>query len=111
MNCWEKTPHEVEEMLGTSIKRGLSSDVAEKRLQQQGKNTLHYDKNKKGLLYRFFAQLNDFMVIVLISASVVSFLPQNYNKALYQWRKGFYGFCNYITDCMCKCYIRHDTGK
>ena len=73
MNCWEKTPHEVEEILGTSIKRGLSSDVAEKRLQQQGKNTLHYDKNKKGLLYRFFAQLNDFMVIVLISASVVSF--------------------------------------
>ena len=73
MNCWEKTPQEVEEMLGTSIKKGLSSDVAEKRLQQQGKNTLHYDKNKKGLLYRFFAQLNDFMVIVLISASVVSF--------------------------------------
>lgn len=73
MNCWEKTPQEVEEMLGTSIKKGLSSDVAEKRLQQQGKNTLHYDKNKKGLVYRFFAQLNDFMVIVLISASVVSF--------------------------------------
>ena len=39
MNCWEKTPQEVEEMLGTSIKKGLSSDVAEKRLQQQGKNT------------------------------------------------------------------------
>ena len=73
MNCWEKTPQEVEEMLGTSIKKGLSSDVAEKRLQQQGKNTLHYEGNKKGLVYRFFAQLNDFMVIVLISASVVSF--------------------------------------
>ena len=73
MNCWEKSTQEVEKALGTSTKKGLSKEVAQKRLEEQGKNTLYYEGNTKGLLARFFAQLNDFMVIVLISASVVSF--------------------------------------
>lgn len=73
MNCWEKSPQEIEKLLGTSIKKGLSTETAQKRLQEQGKNTLHYEGNKKGIFYRFLEQLNDFMVIVLISASVVSF--------------------------------------
>ena len=79
MNDWEKSPREIEKMLGTSIKQGLSFEVAEKRLQEQGKNTLHYEGNQKGLFARFFAQLNDFMVIVLISASVVSFVVSYLN--------------------------------
>ncbi len=79
MNDWEKSPREIEKMLGTSIKQGLSFEVAEKRLQEQGKNTLHYEGNQKGLLSRFFAQLNDFMVIVLISASIVSFVVSYLN--------------------------------
>ena len=54
MNDWEKSPREIEKMLGTSIKQGLSFEVAEKRLQEQGKNTLHYEGNQKGLLKHSF---------------------------------------------------------
>ena len=73
MNCWEKNAQEVEKALGTSIRKGLSEEEAKKRLEEYGENTLSHEGKKKGLIARFFAQLNDFMVIVLICASAVSF--------------------------------------
>lgn len=79
MNCWEKSVREVEKTLETSTRRGLSQEEAKKRLEEYGENTLSYEGKKKSIVGRFFAQLNDFMVIVLICASAVSFVVSYIN--------------------------------
>ncbi len=56
--------------LGTS-QTGLTSDEAAARLERNGKNKLVEGK-KKSLLQRFFAQLADPMIIVLLVAALLS---------------------------------------
>lgn len=73
MNWWEKSLRDTERELQTNFSQGLSEEEAKHRLEQQGKNLLDYDEKQKSLLSRFFAQLNDFMVIVLIAAAAASF--------------------------------------
>ena len=65
------TSAEVEVELKTSRANGLTSDQAAIRLQQVGENSLKQQK-KESLLHRFFSQLKDFMVIILIVAAAVS---------------------------------------
>lgn len=74
MNWYGKSLKEIEKELNTSFDRGLSSSEAERRLEEYGENQLSHEGKKKGIIARFFAQLNDFMVIILISAAAVSFL-------------------------------------
>lgn len=64
---------EVEEELSTDYKNGLSEREADNRLEEQGENRLEYDRDRGGIIKRFLAQLNDFMVILLIIAAIVSF--------------------------------------
>ena len=52
---------------------GLSSKSAKERLQKFGPNELAAPK-KESLLQRFFAQFQDFMIVVLLCAAAVSFL-------------------------------------
>ncbi len=52
---------------------GLSSAEAGARLTEYGKNKLA-DKPQPPLILRFFAQFNDFMIIILLSAAAVSFV-------------------------------------
>ncbi|MGI6772819.1 MAG: calcium-translocating P-type ATPase, PMCA-type [Acutalibacteraceae bacterium] len=54
-----------------STEKGLSSKEAAKRLEQNGRNKLKEEK-KDPLIKRFFDQLKDPMLIILIIASVIS---------------------------------------
>ena len=69
---WETLrKEEVERKLGTNFKNGLTNDEVSKRQNQYGKNELENGK-KEGIIIKFFKQFNDFMIIILIMASIVS---------------------------------------
>lgn len=73
MNWHSKTAEETGLMLNTDTAYGLSYSEAEKRLEEYGENTIESSKKKKGIIGRFFAQLNDIMIIILLAASAASF--------------------------------------
>ena len=62
---------EVKQKLKTNYQYGLTNEEIEKRFQEYGENKLE-DKHKESLLVKFFKQFNDFMIIILIIASIVS---------------------------------------
>ena len=66
-----KDVNEVEQKLGTDLKKGLSSDEVAKRQEKYGFNELKAAK-KKTLLQRFLDQFKDFSIIILIIAAIVS---------------------------------------
>ena len=55
----------------TSINYGLNDEEVAKRKEKYGKNILK-DKPKENLIIRFLKQFNDFMIIILIIASIIS---------------------------------------
>ena len=50
---------------------GLTEDEASKRLEKYGANNLK-EKKKESLFIKFIKQFNDFMIIVLIIAAIIS---------------------------------------
>ena len=69
---WETLrKEEVLKELKTSQKEGLESEEAKQRQIQYGKNKLE-EKKKETFLVKFIKQFNDFMIIILIIASIVS---------------------------------------
>ncbi|NCU32062.1 MAG: ATPase, partial [Candidatus Moranbacteria bacterium] len=62
-----------------SSREGLPSEEAEKRLEENGKNKLDESK-KDSLLKRFFKQMADPMIIILIVAAVVSAITSSYSN-------------------------------
>lgn len=60
-----------------AVPEGLTSDEASKRLQKYGKNELAKPKGKS-LIRRFFEQLSDPMIIILLAAAVVSGITAAY---------------------------------
>lgn len=62
---------EVKQKLKTNYQYGLTSEEVEKRFQQYGENKLE-DKPKEKLVIKFLKQFKDFMIIILIIASIVS---------------------------------------
>lgn len=68
----DKTKEEILRILKTS-KEGLSSEEALRRLKNDGKNELK-EKKEKSLLKMFAGQLKDKMIIILLIASVLSFI-------------------------------------
>jgi len=62
---------EVENTIRTNISIGLTNEEAQSRLKQYGENKLD-DKKKETLFMKFIKQFNDFMIIILIAASVIS---------------------------------------
>mgnify|MGYP000796024175 FL=1 len=54
-----------------SSENGLSQSEAERRLAENGKNKLRESK-KDSLIKRFFAQLTDPMIIILLCAAAIS---------------------------------------
>ena len=69
---WETLrKEEVLKELKTSRKEGLSKLEVTERKQKCGKNKLQ-DKPKETLFVKFIKQFNDFMIIILIIASIVS---------------------------------------
>ncbi len=70
LNVYNETVEELYERLKTS-EIGLTEEEAKERLLQNGENKLT-EKKKKSNLVLFFEQFNDFMVILLIFASMFS---------------------------------------
>jgi len=70
MKHYYEQPETVLQEHGSGVD-GLSSSVAEERLSQNGKNKLAEAKHKSNMV-RFFEQMKDPMIIVLIVAAVIS---------------------------------------
>ena len=69
---WETLrKEEVLKSLETDRKYGITEEEASRRRQKYGKNKLQ-DKPKESMLKKFIKQFNDFMIIILIIASIVS---------------------------------------
>ncbi len=62
---------ETSRKLRINIHNGLSSEEVEKRKDKYGENKLDEQK-KESLLKRFIKQFNDFMIIILLLAAVIS---------------------------------------
>ncbi len=74
---WETLrKEEVLRKLETNSKYGLTQEEIKERHLKYGKNKLK-DKPKESLLIRFIKQFNDFMIIILIIASIVSAVVSN----------------------------------
>lgn len=67
----KKTYEEVSKDLKSDLRKGLSSDEAQKRLDEVGFNELE-GKKKTPLILRFLAQFKDTLIIILLIAALVS---------------------------------------
>ena len=78
------TPEEVYAKLNSSEK-GLTQDEAEARIARYGKNALDEGKSKSWM-QRFFAQMKDLMIIVLLFAALISaiiaIVEKNYTELI-----------------------------
>ncbi|MDR3240336.1 MAG: HAD-IC family P-type ATPase, partial [Clostridiales bacterium] len=70
-NFHNQTLEEVIERLGVSRENGLDASAAEQRLKEYGENKLQ-GKKSAGLLQQFLFQFKDFLVLILIAASIIS---------------------------------------
>jgi len=68
---WILDIDEVSSNLKTDVNNGLSTEEAKKRLEKYGPNNLS-EKNKRTVLSMLLDQFKDYMVIILIIASIVS---------------------------------------
>lgn len=62
---------ELKHKLKTNYQYGLTADDVSRHFQEYGENKLD-DTPKESLIIKFFKQFNDFMIIILIIASIVS---------------------------------------
>jgi len=65
--------NEVEKKIGTNINYGLKEKQIEERKIKYGKNQLEEQK-KKSIIKKFLEQFNDFMIIILIIAAIISMI-------------------------------------
>ncbi|QAY65509.1 calcium-translocating P-type ATPase, SERCA-type [Paenibacillus protaetiae] len=72
---------ELQEQLGTSLEKGLTDAQASERLQRDGRNELTEGKRVSPILL-FLNQFKDFMVLVLIGATLISGLLGEYLDAI-----------------------------
>ena len=70
---YDKSTEEVARRLKTNTRIGLAETEVEKRKIEFGKNKLNEQK-KESIFIKFIKQFNDFMIIILIIASIVSAL-------------------------------------
>ncbi|SET84509.1 Ca2+-transporting ATPase [Salinibacillus kushneri] len=81
MKWYTKNQAEIEEKLQTDMRFGLTEKQAYNRLQQQGENTIA-DQEKISRFYLFVQQFKDFMVLVLLGATLISGLLGEYIDAI-----------------------------
>ena len=74
------TSEEISHQLKTHLENGLSPEEAEARLQQYGPNQLAEGK-QPGLLSKIIAQLNNFVIWLLIAAAIISAVVGDYVEA------------------------------
>lgn len=78
---YQQSVNEVRQVLNTSVETGLTSLEAKKRLEQYGPNELTHKKGP-GIFQMFLEQLKDYMIIILIIASIVSILVGEYTDSI-----------------------------
>jgi Ca2+-transporting ATPase len=82
VNNWHtKSVANVAQMLQTDVRAGLPSQEAQSRLEQQGYNEL-VERPRPGFLRRLWGQLTNFLVIVLLVASLISVVIGEYTDAI-----------------------------
>lgn len=69
---------EVSKKLKTNINIGLSEEEAQKRFERYGPNNLK-EKKKESTFVKFIKQFNDFMIITLIIAAIISAVVSKLN--------------------------------
>lgn len=69
---------EVSKKLKTNINIGLSGEEAQKRFERYGPNNLK-EKEKESIFVKFIKQFNDFMIITLIIAAIISAVVSKLN--------------------------------
>ena len=69
---------EIAKNLKTNINIGLPDDEAQKRFERYGPNNLK-EKKKESLFVKFIKQFNDFMIITLIIAAIISAVVSKLN--------------------------------
>ena len=70
---------EIAKNLKTNINIGLSDDEAQKRFDRYGPNNLK-EKKKESIFVKFIKQFNDFMIITLIIAAIISAVVSKLNR-------------------------------
>ena len=81
MKYHEMDKKEVVEALNTDLSSGLTGSDVKKRLKQYGKNELDEGEKQSALLL-FFSQFKDFMVLVLLAATLLSGILGEYMDAI-----------------------------
>lgn len=81
LNWYNKSINAAAQELQVEISKGLSSDEAEKRVEQYGLNELK-EKEGESLFIRIINQFKDFLVLILIGASIVSALVGEVSDAI-----------------------------
>lgn len=74
----EMNVYEVLKQKNTNERVGLASKEAQIRREEYGENKLD-EKKKESIIIRFIKQFNDFMIIILIIASIISFVLEKIN--------------------------------
>ena len=72
MDFFSVSQEEALEALNTDSRRGLDQTECQRRLGRYGRNELQTAK-RQGILFRFFSQFQDLMVLILLAAAGVSF--------------------------------------
>lgn len=71
MEWYNKKPAEIEKELSTHVENGLSSQEANNKLSEYGKNALEEEKGRSYFV-KLMDQFKDPMIIILLAASIVS---------------------------------------
>ena len=95
MKFHEMRQEDIEQSLNTNFQEGLSTDDVANRRKQFGYNQLE-EAEKQSALLLFFSQFKDFMVLVLLAATLISGLLGEYIDAIaiiaIVFINGFLGF-------------------
>ncbi|MBN8191521.1 cation-translocating P-type ATPase [Bacillus sp. NTK074B] len=81
MKFHEMRQEDIEQSLNTNYQEGLSTDHVTERRKQFGYNQLE-EAEKQSALLLFFSQFKDFMVLVLLAATLISGLLGEYIDAI-----------------------------
>ncbi|WP_044337448.1 cation-translocating P-type ATPase [Rossellomorea aquimaris] len=81
MKFHEMRQEDIEQSLNTNYQEGLSTEDVAKRRNQYGYNQLE-EAEKQSALLLFFSQFKDFMVLVLLAATLISGLLGEYIDAI-----------------------------
>lgn len=77
----EMNTEELEAALKTNVRKGLEEAEVEKRIRENGYNELQ-EGEKKSALLTFFSQFKDFMIVILLAATLISGLLGEYIDAI-----------------------------